>query len=209
MKPPRWAQKLLTRFGDPDTLEEVQGDLLELYDYWMETVGERKARWRYSVSALKLLRPLARPKAISEYSSPFSLSPVMMRNYVKIALRNLIRNKGYSAINIGGLAVGMAVAILNGLWLWDELSFNTYHETYDRVAKVTERTVSPEKKEHLGTYLPYPLASELKTNYGAYFKRLICWLSRCLKAAGMACPIRIQFYFPNRPPSLFLAMPIH
>ena len=48
----------------------------------------------------------------------------MIKNYFKIAWRNLIKNKGYSAINIGGLAVGMAVAMLIGLWVYDELTFD-------------------------------------------------------------------------------------
>jgi len=60
----------------------------------------------------------------------------MIKNYFKIAWRNLIRNKGYSAINIGGLAVGMAVAILIGLWIYDELSFNKYHKNYDSIGLV-------------------------------------------------------------------------
>ena len=45
----------------------------------------------------------------------------MIKNYFKIAWRNLFKNKGTSLINIGGLAVGMAVATLIGLWIWDEL----------------------------------------------------------------------------------------
>ena len=44
----------------------------------------------------------------------------MIRNYFKVAWRNLVRSKGYSAINIGGLAVGMAVAMIIGLWIYDE-----------------------------------------------------------------------------------------
>src|SRR5687768_9935834 len=43
----------------------------------------------------------------------------MLKNYFKIAWRNLIKSKGYSALNIGGLAVGMAVALLIGLWIYD------------------------------------------------------------------------------------------
>jgi hypothetical protein len=43
---------------------------------------------------------------------------------------------GYTSINVGGLAVGMAVAILNGLWIFDELSFNKYFKNYDRIAQV-------------------------------------------------------------------------
>ncbi|GAB1857077.1 ABC transporter permease [Flavobacteriaceae bacterium MHTCC 0001] len=62
----------------------------------------------------------------------------MIRNYFKIAWRNLIQNKGYSAINIGGLAVGMAVAILIGLWIYNELSFNKNHENYNQIAQVMQ-----------------------------------------------------------------------
>ena len=62
----------------------------------------------------------------------------MIKNYFKIAWRNLVKNKGYSAINIGGLAVGMAVAILIGLWVYDELSYDKYHENYDRIAQVIQ-----------------------------------------------------------------------
>ena len=63
----------------------------------------------------------------------------MLRNYLKIALRQLARNRAYSFINIGGLAAGMAVAMLIGLWVYDELSFNTYHENYARIAQVRSR----------------------------------------------------------------------
>jgi putative ABC transport system permease protein len=51
----------------------------------------------------------------------------MLQNYLKIALRNLVKNKVYSFINIAGLAVGMAVAMLIGLWMIDELSANKHH----------------------------------------------------------------------------------
>ncbi|GAB3916412.1 ABC transporter permease [Larkinella terrae] len=170
-KPPRWLSFLLSCFGDPNTLEEVQGDLLELYAYWVETVGERKARWRYGLSVLKLLRPLARRNETD--SITHFLSPAMLHNYLKIAFRNLTRNKAYSFINIGGLAVGMAVAILNGLWIYDELSFNTYHKNYDSIAQVTERGIRKEGNRYSGTSLPYPLATELKANYQNYFKHIL------------------------------------
>jgi putative ABC transport system permease protein len=58
----------------------------------------------------------------------------MLRNYVTIAWRNLAKTKGYSFINIGGLALGMAVALIIGLWVNDELTFNKYHDNYGQVA---------------------------------------------------------------------------
>ena len=60
----------------------------------------------------------------------------MFRNYFKIAWRNLLRSKGYSSINIIGLATGMAVAILIGLWIWDEVSFNSYFRNHNSLAQV-------------------------------------------------------------------------
>ena len=60
----------------------------------------------------------------------------MIKNYFKIAWRNLFKNKTSSFINISGLAVGMGVAMLIGLWIYDEMSFNRYHKNYDRIAQV-------------------------------------------------------------------------
>ena len=60
----------------------------------------------------------------------------MLQNYFKIAWRNLLKSKLYSAINILGLATGMAVAILIGLWIWDELSFDSYFKNHNQLAQV-------------------------------------------------------------------------
>jgi ABC-type antimicrobial peptide transport system permease subunit len=96
----------------------------------------------------------------------------MLKNYFKIAWRNLIKNKGYSAINIGGLAVGMAVAILIGLWIWDELSYNKYHQNYDRIVRVMQ---NQNFNGEIGTQVsnPYVLAAEIRNKYGSDFKYVL------------------------------------
>ncbi len=95
----------------------------------------------------------------------------MFKNYLKIAWRNLKRRKGYSAINIGGLALGMAVAMIIGVWVWDELSFNKQFHNYDRVAKVMQnQTYNGEIKS--GETLPLQLADELKTTYKDHFEHV-------------------------------------
>ncbi len=101
----------------------------------------------------------------------------MIKNYFKIAWRNLIRNKGYSAINIGGLAVGMAVAILIGLWIYDELSFNKYHKNYNSIAQVWGGGTDPETSKIEGSIaMQFPMAAVLKNNYQHYFKHvLMAW----------------------------------
>ena len=92
----------------------------------------------------------------------------MIRNYFKIAFHNLLKNKVSSLINIGGLAVGMAVAMLIGLWIYDELSFNTYHQNYDRIGQVMTRLNSG-----VNDGMQYPMGTELNTNYRANFKHVV------------------------------------
>jgi putative ABC transport system permease protein len=96
----------------------------------------------------------------------------MIRNYLKIAWRNLIKNKASSFINIGGLAVGMAVAMLIGLWIWDELSVDTGFKNAKRVAVVMDNSwVNNETQTYGSSALP--LAPALRNNYGQYFKHVI------------------------------------
>ena len=95
----------------------------------------------------------------------------MFKNYIKIAWRNLKRNKAYSIINIGGLALGMAVAMIIGLWIWDEISFNKEFENYGRVAKVMQNQTYNGEIESDET-LPLQLAGELRTTYKDYFKHV-------------------------------------
>ncbi|WP_310589165.1 ABC transporter permease [Dyadobacter sp. Leaf189] len=103
----------------------------------------------------------------------------MFRNYFKIAWRNLTGNKTYSAINIGGLAVGMAVAMLIGLWIYDELSFNKTHQHYSRIARVMQQQTL-DGEVNTGNNVPAPLFKELQTSYGAAFDRVVItsWLQR-------------------------------
>lgn len=99
----------------------------------------------------------------------------MFKNYLKTAWGNLIKNKAHSAINITGLSVGMAVAILIGLWIHDELSFNKNFSNYNRIAQVMQhQTFNGE----VGTQysLPYLMGSELKKDYAGDFK-YICMSS--------------------------------
>jgi putative ABC transport system permease protein len=96
----------------------------------------------------------------------------MLRNYFKIALRNLLKNKGYTFINVAGLATGMAVAILIGLWIWDEVTFNRYHKNYDRVAQVMQHNVSNGVKSTQQAN-PYLMAEEIRNNFGSDFKYVL------------------------------------
>lgn len=110
--PPRWASWLLSRFSPPGAADELQGDLLEMYAYWLKTVGVRAARWQYGLAVLRLIRPFTRSmnNQSKYYPQPSSFHPAMIRNYFKIARRNLWHKRLYTSLNIVGLAIGISAA---------------------------------------------------------------------------------------------------
>jgi putative ABC transport system permease protein len=96
----------------------------------------------------------------------------MLKNYFRIAWRNLIKNKAHSTINILGLSAGMAVAMLIGLWIFDEWSFDRANPHFDRIARVRQN-VTNNGEVQTWSNMPYPLANELRKNYGGDFKRVV------------------------------------
>jgi putative ABC transport system permease protein len=88
----------------------------------------------------------------------------MFRNYIKIAFRNLWKNKGYSAINIFGLAIGLATCLLIILFVIDELSYDKYNEKADRIYRVNT-DIKLNGSEFLHHVTPAPMADVLKKDY--------------------------------------------
>ena len=93
----------------------------------------------------------------------FSLT--LLWNYTKIAIRNLKRNKVYSFINISGLAVGMACALMIMLWALYEFSFDGFHENSDRIFRIKSEYFGVGNRLHTSTFAPYPLLEKLKTDF--------------------------------------------
>lgn len=133
----------------------------------------------------------------------------MFTTHIKIAFRNLFRNRTSSVINISGLAVGMGVAMLTGLWIYDELSFNKYHANYDRVAQVMVTGNDAKDGPYINNSLQYPLATELRTNYKTYFKDIVraSWVKDYILGVGEKKISRTgQFMDQGAPEMLTLKM---
>ena len=97
----------------------------------------------------------------------------MIENYLKVAWRNLLKNKGYSFINILGLASGMAVVMLIGLWIHDELSANKHHKNYASIYQVMMHQTFDGRRGSQ-TALPYPIGEELKTKFPDFKAVAMC-----------------------------------
>jgi ABC-type antimicrobial peptide transport system permease subunit len=108
-----------------------------------------------------------------------------MKNYLLLALRNLRKNKAHSTINIAGLSVGMAVAILIGLWIYDEVSFDRYHPNYDRIAMVMQKT-TVNGRVHTSGVIPWALEAEMRKNFGPDFQHIVmmAWTENHILTAG-------------------------
>jgi ABC-type antimicrobial peptide transport system permease subunit len=95
----------------------------------------------------------------------------MFKNYVRIAWRNLLRSKVFSFINIAGLATGMAVALLVGLWIGDEVSFNSQFTNHKKIAQVRNMQTIGERSGS-GDANAIPVGQALRTQFSSDFKRV-------------------------------------
>lgn len=174
---PRW---LLNHFLRDDLAEEVMGDLEEKFYKTIESKSLLRARLNYWYQVINYIRPFAIRKSTVH---PNQID--MFQNYLKIAFRNLRKNTGYSIINIGGLAVGMAIAMLIGLWVYDELSFDKYFTNYDRLAKVMQHQTF-NGVINTGVSIPMPLENELREKYGSDFTHVAIssWTNEHILSAG-------------------------
>jgi len=167
--PPKLFLRFFRWFCHPKLRDHIEGDLRELYEEGVKEFGKRKADRKFIGDVLLLFRPgIIRPtegyKNLNSYG--------MYKSYFKIGWRNLVRNKGYSFINIGGLALGMAVAILIGLWIHDELMFNRFHKNYDRIGQVYRHNTR-QGEIQTGNILTTGTGTLLRNEYGLHFEKVV------------------------------------
>jgi putative ABC transport system permease protein len=148
-----FALKLLKIIASADDYDYAIGDLEETYQHIAETEGTKKAvRWFWR-EVLKSFPGFVK--------NGIYRRTAMIRNYFKIALRNIIRNKVFALINILGLAVGMACFILITLWIQDELSYDKFHANRDNLYLLT--IIHPD--DVVDPNVPYALAPRLADEF--------------------------------------------
>ncbi|HMJ68594.1 MAG TPA: ABC transporter permease [Cyclobacteriaceae bacterium] len=159
--PPRLFVRFFRWYCHPKVIGYIEGDLMEVYQRRYRESGKRFADLRFALDVIFLLRPaIVRPVGNSQPLNTYD----MYSNYLKIAFRNLLKHKGYSTINILGLALGMSVALLIGLWVKFQASFNDFHVNGDNISIVMKRTFfNNTKGTQTGVMLP--LYDELKAHY--------------------------------------------
>jgi putative ABC transport system permease protein len=161
-RPPRFAHWLLLRFLRDDLAEEVAGDLDEKFFQTLKEKSSFRAKVNYWFQVINYLRPFAMRKSKSFHFNQAD----MFQNYFKITTRNLVKQKLYSVINIGGLTLGLTCFLLIFLYVQHEFSYNQFYPDVDRIYKVYQKQSG---NVFLGTdyfsVTPARLASNLKQEF--------------------------------------------
>jgi ABC-type antimicrobial peptide transport system permease subunit len=151
-RPPRAAEWILERMAAYRRFGCI-GDVEEEYGAILESEGAASADrfyWRQALSAV--------PSSLSQM---LESNLVMISSYLRVSLRILRRNKGFSAINILGLAIGMACCTLIMLWVADETGFDRFHTRSDRI----HRVVFDKENEYSTAMAPAPLGEAMKRDF--------------------------------------------
>lgn len=158
--PPAWAIRFFLWFCNDHLSDAVLGDLLHLYDRRLISVGKRKADLLFIWNVFQFIQPFA----LKNKSSSSNLNQLAMyKNYFTIAWRNMSTQKMYTAIKIGGFALGLATCIIIALFIRHELSFDKHYQHGNNIYRVVNHDEGPSGGKW--TAFPAQFAPLVKSNF--------------------------------------------
>src|SRR5687767_15897738 len=128
-QPPKWADQFLEWYCNPAILEEIQGDAYELYLRTRKAHNKYVANLQFVWNVIRFFRWSNIKRSRTQPSS----SLMMYKNYFTVFKRGFVKQKGYSFLNVFGLAIGVACFLLISLYIRDEYSFDRMHSKADRI----------------------------------------------------------------------------
>ena len=155
-KPPALASWILNRIAGNVENSSLIGDLEEEYNIRAVKSGKAKARLWYYFHVIKAAVPLIHYSILWSYA--------MVKNYIKIAFRNMKRQKVYTLINISGLAIGMACCLLAFLYVSHELSYDDFHRDADRIYRAGQFAKMGDSEFDM-SWVPGPLITILREEF--------------------------------------------
>ncbi len=153
-----WQLRFLQWFCPPNLYEGIEGDLLEQFEADLETVGSNRAGWRLHWNVLRFFRPAIIFR--NSFSNRMT-NTSMLRNHFTIAYRFLKRHPSHTAINVFGLVIGIASALLILSIVRFELSYDKFHTHADQIYRVV-RVSQVEGAAEYRTGVSYPVPVAIK-----------------------------------------------
>lgn len=161
-RPPKAAERLLLWFLRSDLAEEVQGDLEEKFYTTARRRSAFRARLNYWYQVINYMRPFAVRKRRS--SSHFNHYD-MFQNYLRIGVRNLMKSKFFSMINIAGMAISMAIFFIIALYVQDELKYDRHLTDVDLKYRIYNDHFSDDGSRKKGAMVPPTIGPGLATDF--------------------------------------------
>jgi putative ABC transport system permease protein len=157
--PPALFLRFFRWFCHPELRNSIEGDLMELYSERLKETGKKKADIKFITDVLLLFRPgIVRPAEGYSHVNHYG----MFKNYFTVGIRNILKYKVFSFINVFGLAVAMSVCMLIILMLADQNRYDQFHEAKERIYRILS---DGEDFRQAYATSPYPLANALKADY--------------------------------------------
>lgn len=130
--PPRLPRWLASQFINDSYLEEFFGDLQEIYADRVEAKGKVYASSMYWIDTIHLMIGFSSSRLFKTNHS------IMLRSMFKVAWRNAMRQKQFTVLNVAGLTIGIATCIIIGLFVHNEMTFDTFHAKGDRIYRINQ-----------------------------------------------------------------------
>lgn len=157
--PPKWAKSFLRFYCNPDLLEEIEGDLYEIFERRADT-RPISAKWLFVWDVFRFFK-WSNIRKTQRFNSNIIN---MTRNNFKIAARVLWKQKTNTILNIGSIAIGLACFILISLYVKQEVTFDKFHAHGDRVYRVWAKEDYGQGQQFFYTESALPLAPALEAN---------------------------------------------
>lgn len=142
IQPPKWSHKLLRLFLRDEFLEEIEGDIDEIFSNHLEVYSLKKARRLYNREVLKAIRPTLIKKTKFNF-----IQTSMFKHNITLSVRSFMRYKTSFLINIVGLSTAIAAALIIFLWVNDEYNVDAFHQKNGGVYQVLQHEKTPEGME--------------------------------------------------------------
>jgi putative ABC transport system permease protein len=166
--PPKWANRFLEWYCNPVLLESIQGDAYELYGRTLKNRGRRLANFYFVWNVIRFCRWSNIKRAPSQRTPQL----MMYRNYFTVFRRDFFRQKGYSFLNVFGLAIGIACFVLISLYIRDEYSYDRMHSKAERIYRIHEIMQADGVGERSASQ-PFPVAEALLNDHGAQIEKTV------------------------------------
>jgi putative ABC transport system permease protein len=162
-KLPRFLFLFFRWYCKSEKFEELHGDLEELYIDRLEEIGKTRAMFHYAWDVMRCCQPYAWKKLESQINSN---TAHMLKIYLRIAVRHLLRKPGYAALNIFGLTLGIVSSLVILLYLNQELSFDNYHKDVDRIYRVSSHFTEADGTKDSWVTTQVPLGPTVHETFG-------------------------------------------